>query len=208
MTVGEGERQRAGGRGPQGLTDTALEEPLPVTEDVAVQPAATPGQWIRANLFNSWANSVLTVVFGLLIVFVGFRALRFLFVSGRWDIIRVNLTNFMVGRFPRDELFRPWIAIYIAAFMAGVTVGVHAGRDGRPRWRETLRRAAPLLAVLVVLLFFPDTLLPTLLAVGGFAIRFPDTPGGQRPPAPGGAPPPQRCWPSAASRWSASAPAS
>ena len=117
----------------EGATDTATAEPLPVTEDVPTVAAATPREWVMANLFNSWGNAVLTAVFGLLIAVVAFRGVRFLFVSGRWEIIRVNLTNFMLGRFPRDELYRPWIAIYVAAFLFGPVVGTFAAdlRTGR-----------------------------------------------------------------------------
>jgi general L-amino acid transport system permease protein len=183
MTVGEGERERAGGRGSQGVTDTATAEPLPVIEDVPTVPAATPAQWIGANLFNSWGNSVLTVAFGALLVLAAVRGVRFVLVSGRWDVVRVNLTNFMVGRFPREQLHRPWTAIYIAAFVAGLAAGVHAGRDARPRWRESLRRAAPLLALLAVLLVLAETLVPLLLTAGSFAVGFAGRVVGQRLPA-------------------------
>jgi general L-amino acid transport system permease protein len=156
----------------EGVTDTAPAEPLPVTRDIPSVPAATPGQWIRANLFNSWGNSLMTVVFGLLIAVAAYRGVRFLFVSGRWEIIRVNLTNFMVGRFPRDALYRPWIAVFIAAFVAGLAAGVQAKQDGSPRWSQTLRRAAPVLLLLAVLLILAETVTPVILTVLSFVVGF------------------------------------
>jgi general L-amino acid transport system permease protein len=167
----------------EGVTDTAPFEPLPVTRDVPTVPAATPAQWIRANLFNTWGNSVLTVVFGALIAVVAFRGVRFLFVSGRWDVIRVNLTNFMLGRFPREALYRPWVAIFLAAFVAGLAAGVQARRGGAPSWRESVRRGAPLLALLAVLLLFAETLTPAILTVLSFAVGFAGRFLGQRLPA-------------------------
>jgi general L-amino acid transport system permease protein len=166
----------------EGVTDTAPIEPLPVIEDVPTAPAATPGEWIRANLFNSWGNSILTLLFGLLVAVAVFRGIRFLFVSGRWEIIRVNLTNFMVGRFPREELFRPWIAIFIAAFVAGVTAGMQTEPGGVARWRQSIQRAAPLLVLLVVVLVFAETLTPTILTVLSFAVGFAGRFVGQRLP--------------------------
>jgi general L-amino acid transport system permease protein len=166
----------------EGITDTATTEPLPVTEDILTVAAPTPGRWVMANLFNSWFNSIVTVVFGVLIAVVAFRGLRFLFVSGRWDIVRVNLTSFMVGRFPREELYRPWIAIFIAAFIAGLAVGVQAGRGAPPRWRQSLQRAAPLLVLLVVVLALAGTLVPAVLTVLSFIVGFAGRIVGQRLP--------------------------
>ena len=155
-----------------GTTDTAMQEPQPAPEEQPAVRAATPGEWVRANLFNSWFNSVVTVVFGALIAFVAFRAARFVFVSGRWEIVRVNLTNLMLGRFPRDQLFRPWAAIFIAAFIAGIAVGISARHAAPVQWRDTLRRAAPLLLLLVVLLAFTGTPVPAVLSAASFAVGF------------------------------------
>src|SRR5690606_30295328 len=135
-------------------TDTAALEPQPVPDEPPIEQAATPAEWVRINLFGSPLNSVMTVVFGGLILYSVYRAFIFVFVSGRWDIIRVNLTNLMVGRFPRDQLFRPWVAIFIAAFVAGVATGVsaRARSDARLGRLDALKRAAPMLLMLVVLL--------------------------------------------------------
>jgi general L-amino acid transport system permease protein len=168
------------------VTNTALPEPLPVLEEVPVEPAASPGDWMRKNLFSSWPNTVLSLVFGALILLAGFRALRFVFVSGRWEIIRVNLTNLMVGRFPRDQLYRPWVAIFIAASVAGLAFGMQARRnaeESQVRWLDVLRRAAPLLAVLLAVLAFSRTPTPAALVVASFGLGFAGRFAGQRLPA-------------------------
>lgn len=128
------------------------------------------GAWTRNNLFNTPLNSVLTVVFAALLAWAFYRAFVFLAISGRWNIIEVNLTNFMVGRYPRDELYRAWTAIYLVAFVAGVATGL-AREDGREvSWRERLPAVAPPLLMLIVFLSLTDTVLPTLLALAGFAV--------------------------------------
>ena len=41
-----------------------------------------------------------------LAIYVVFRMLRYVFVTGRWEIVRVNLKLLLVGRFPDDELWK------------------------------------------------------------------------------------------------------
>ena len=71
------------------------------------EPAAGPADWLRRNLFRSWVDGVITVIATAIVLYIAFRAARFVFVSGRWEIIERNLALFMVGRYPRDELWRP-----------------------------------------------------------------------------------------------------
>jgi general L-amino acid transport system permease protein len=97
--------------------------PLP---DEPPTRAGSPLEWVRQNLFNTWYNALITIVLAPAIGFVIYRALRFVFVSGRWEIVEVNLTNFMVGLFPRDELWRPAAAVLILAAVIGLGLGVTA----------------------------------------------------------------------------------
>ncbi|MGH8901492.1 MAG: amino acid ABC transporter permease [Egibacteraceae bacterium] len=161
-----------------GQTDTALEEPIPVPE-VPAQPAGSPGEWIRRNLFDSWYNAVLTVAFVTLLGWLALEAIRFVFVTARWEIIRVNLTNLTLGVFPRDELYRVWIAVFVLAAAVGLATGA-----ARRRGWNALRAAVPLLLPAVVLLAFARTSTPLLLTLaalasggGGWLIgrRLPDT---------------------------------
>jgi general L-amino acid transport system permease protein len=158
---------------------TALTEPIPVPEGEPRVRAASPAQWVTQNLFNTWYNAVLTVVFAVLLAWVGFKAARFVFVTGRWEIIRVNLMTAMLGPFPRGELYRLWIAVFLIA----ATVGVSFGVAPRGHW-ATVRRAVPLLALVAVLLAFTQTPTPLLLTFGAVAVivggwlvgrRLPDT---------------------------------
>ena len=56
-----------------------------------------PSEWMRRNLFRTWYDTVLTVVFGALALYVLARAIVFVFVDARWEIIEVNLKLLMVG---------------------------------------------------------------------------------------------------------------
>jgi general L-amino acid transport system permease protein len=153
--------------------DTALEEPLPGPEEPRGE-SLPPRQWIRENLFNSPLNSVLTIVFGVLIAFVVFRTTRFLFFTGRWEIVQTNLANYMIGRFPRGEVYRIWIAIYILASAAGMGAGLSSQRRRElgiePDLVGTLKRSAPALLGLLVILSLTRTITPTLLVLGSFVV--------------------------------------
>jgi general L-amino acid transport system permease protein len=151
----------------------ASEEPLGIPEEEGAtfqEVRQHPGEWAKENLFSNWWNSLLTIVFGALLAWVLFRAARFVFVTGRWDVVQVNLTNFLVGRFPRGELYRVWTAIYlgITAVSLGSGLGAHL-RPPLPLTRR-LRFAAPVLVALSVMLSFSRTILPGLLVVGGFLL--------------------------------------
>lgn len=139
-----------------------------------------PRQWIRENLFNTWYNSLLTVVFVPFVAWVLFSAARFLFVTGRWRIIEVNLANFMVGRFPRPELWRLWVAAAILAAVVGLGMGVMAratresakakGVGVDSSWTTALRRAVPPLLLIAVVVVFVRTTTPLVLLVGVVAL--------------------------------------
>ena len=76
-------------------------------------PTAGPADWVRHNLFRSTRDSIVTVVSALVVGYVIYRAVRYVFVTGRWEIVRVNLRLFMVGRYPSDELWRISVAIAV-----------------------------------------------------------------------------------------------
>src|SRR6188472_2821219 len=91
-------------------------------------PAAGPADWVRRNLFRSVGDGIVTVVAGAVVLFVLYRAVRYLFVTGRWEIVRVNLRLFLVGRYPSDELWRIVVAIAVFACFVGMAAGFIARR--------------------------------------------------------------------------------
>ena len=101
-------------------------------------PAGAEGAmiaWARRHLFRTRSDAALTLVFGALALYVAYRALRFLFVTGRWDIVEVNLRLLMVGRFPTQHLPRISVTLIVLAAWAGVLAGLVRSRQvraGRP----------------------------------------------------------------------------
>jgi general L-amino acid transport system permease protein len=154
------------------LTETmALPPPEPAPE-----PAAGVGDWMRRNLFRTWIDGLVTVVAAIVLAYVTFRLLRFVFVTGRWEIIQRNLTLFMVGRYPRDELWRIAVGLCAIAAYGGVLAGYVqrmrriTGREtGSVTWGRRLLdlvvRIWPLLVGVAVLLALAETPGPTVLTM-------------------------------------------
>jgi general L-amino acid transport system permease protein len=153
----------------------------------------SPGTWLRENLFSNWWNTLLTVLFLPLIVWIVFSGIRWIFVGARWEIIVVNLTNLMVGNFPRDQLWRLWVAIAIMAIVMGLLVGVTSatsrevalatGQTARRPWHDTVRRLIPPVLFVVVMGSFVRTFTPLLLLAAVTALGVGTFELGRRLPA-------------------------
>ena len=73
------------------------------------EPSLSAWKWVRKNLFSSFFNSVLTVVFGLLILLVARGLLNFAFSEEReWDAVRTNLRLIFTHAYPEDQYSRVW----------------------------------------------------------------------------------------------------
>lgn len=83
----------------------------------------TPAEWAKRNLFDSWWSGLITVVLAPIILYLGYRGLRFLFVTGRWEAVQVNLTLFMMGTFPNGEQWRLIAQLLLFALAFGVGLG-------------------------------------------------------------------------------------
>jgi general L-amino acid transport system permease protein len=164
---------------------------VPLPEEPPVK-ARSPLDWVRQNLFNNWYNSLITIVLAPAIAYVIYRALRFVFVTARWEIVQVNLTNFMVGTFPRGELWRPWVAMVILAVVVGLGLGVTAranldalaaqGLRSTTSWQQNVRRAAPGLLLLAALVAFVRTATPLVLLMAVVALAVAGYYAGRRIP--------------------------
>jgi general L-amino acid transport system permease protein len=144
------------------------------------EPAQGPVDWVRRNLFRSVADGIVTVVAAVIVLYAAYRGLRYLFVTGRWEIIRSNLKLFMVGRYPSDELWRVGVAVAVIAFVVGAVAGFidkrrritgRADPDGdrRPWWRRVLDVAFRLWPLIVgggLIMSMTTTAGPWLIVAG------------------------------------------
>lgn len=81
-------------------------------------------RWLRRNLFRGPLDAVTSVVAGAVALYVVYRAARFVLVTGRWDVVRVNLKLLMVGRYPEVHLPRVAVSLIVAAGVGGIVAGV------------------------------------------------------------------------------------
>ncbi|MEB3179107.1 MAG: amino acid ABC transporter permease [Nostocaceae cyanobacterium] len=87
--------------------------------------------WLRKNLFNTWYNSILTVVSLGIIFFIAQGLLTWVFTQAQWAVIKVNWRLFFVGRFPQTQYWRIWVVLAIATTLISVTWGVFTVKQ---RW--------------------------------------------------------------------------
>jgi general L-amino acid transport system permease protein len=137
--------------------------------------------WVRKNLFATWRDGVLTVVFGALGLYLAFRFARFVFVNARWEIIEVNLKLLLIGRWPAAHLLRIAVAVSALALWGGVIAGLIAARQvrsgtssvvdmtGAERVFDLGRRFGLVMATMILLLALTDTVGPWLFALAAIA---------------------------------------
>lgn len=169
---------------------------VPLEEEEAWAPLRqSPREWARENLFSTWYNSALTVVFGAGFVYLGFLALRWVFFGADWEIVRVNLTNFMVGRFPRDDLWRVWSSTYLLVFSLALAAGAwHATAAERaaeaglehetPGTAARLKRLWPVIVLTLALLALTESIWPAVVVAAGVLIGVAGRLAGPRLPPP------------------------
>lgn len=83
-----------------------------------------PWAWLRKNLFSTWYNVLLTLLAGWLLYLLLKPAIEWATTEARWGVIEANLTLFMVGQYPREQIGRVWLVIFILAGLIGLSWGV------------------------------------------------------------------------------------
>jgi general L-amino acid transport system permease protein len=88
------------------------------------QLAVGPLAWLRKNLFSTWYNILLTFLAIWLLYALFKPAIQWATTEARWGVIKANLTLFMIGLYPRDQIGRVWLTIFILAALIGLSWGV------------------------------------------------------------------------------------
>jgi len=144
----------------------------------------TPGEWVKRKLFPGPMNTIITLVIIPIGLFGLYRLLRFIFVTGQWDPVSVNLELFMVGLFPREERWRIVAQAMLMGLGLGLVVGTLRGRGRdvaedtgeepvKQGWRPYVRSYWSIALLLaVVLLGLSRTVGPWLVAGGTIGLAF------------------------------------
>lgn len=134
---------------------------------VEAAPPAPPSavEWIRKNLFSSWINSLLTILGATGVLYSLVNAIIWVFKTADWDPVTVAPLLFMVGQYPREELWRVGISVLMVTFLVGMSWGV---------WKRYIRSFAIFLAILMgILAVFPLATPTITLPIRGFMLINP-----------------------------------
>ena len=109
-----------------------------------------PLAWVRKNLFSTWYNVLLTALAIWLLYVLLKPAIEWATTEARWGVIEANLTLFMVGLYPREQIGRVWLTIFLLAALIGLSWGV---------WKDAARGFALMAlgagtAFILIALFF------------------------------------------------------
>ncbi len=129
--------------------------------------------WVRENLFSSWFNTLLTIIF-IVLIYLGVKnTLKWAFSSAKWGVISSNFQLFFVGQFPTDQLWRVWLSLALISVLFGFSAGL---------WKGTLRRLSFFFsAILLVIISLPFVTLYTriwlfinilLIIIGYFGVSI------------------------------------
>jgi general L-amino acid transport system permease protein len=118
-------------------------------------PPEPPGPltWIRKYLFGDWFNAVLTLVSGLLVFFILYYSILWVTTKADWRPVYEFPILYVVGQYPREELWRIGVIFGILFFLLGLSWG---------KWSGLLKSISlagmGILAFFVVISFFSSQL--------------------------------------------------
>jgi general L-amino acid transport system permease protein len=146
----------------------------PVVPDPPPLPAGGFVPWVKQNLIGSVKDVILTIVFGAVLGYLLFRAVVYVFISGRWEVIAEGpLVVYMVGnRFGQTDLTHAhvWGAIYILMVIAGLIAGVSRANGNVISRTAVSKIMLPPVIGIVAVLAMTRTITPTLLVLGAAAV--------------------------------------
>ena len=89
------------------------------------EPSLPPLEWLKVNLFSSWLNAGLTVIFGIFGILTYRGLLNWAFSYEReWDAVRVNMRALFTFTYPSSQYGRIWVTLAIVLALAGLSLGM------------------------------------------------------------------------------------
>lgn len=122
-----------------------------------MRPPEPPGfkTWLRKNLFNSWFNSILTIVLLVIIVWGIYSLFRWIIFTANWEPVQKFPFLYLVGQYPRDQLWRVGLLMSVYSLLIGMSWR---------KWSGVMRVLALTYAgIIVILAFWPPPILTLTL---------------------------------------------
>src|SRR3990172_11900850 len=95
-----------------------------VTETIRPPAPPKPVEWMQKNLFSNWFNTLLTLIAVSFIYFTVITLGRWLLFTADWRPVTTYPVLFLVGQYPREELWRPGLSLLLSIFLVGMSWGV------------------------------------------------------------------------------------
>ena len=121
-----------------------------------------PLDWLKENLFNSWFNTILSIICLGLLYWLGQGLIKWLLFGAEWGVITANLRLFFIGSYPVDLIWRTWATLAVLMAGAGFSWGVLKQSIPllhRKRWLVLLLTGVAITIVVVPMGFYASLLL-------------------------------------------------
>jgi general L-amino acid transport system permease protein len=131
--------------------------------------------WLRANLFSSWFNSLLTILSLILIYFFGRSLVIWSVQEANWLAVTNNLSVLTWGRYPDTEVWRLGVSLGLLVVLGLLTWRLWSQQEN-PRIRQALLIGWLLMPLALTILIRGITL-PTFNTIGnnlGYYVSRPD----------------------------------
>lgn len=99
--------------------------------------------WLRANLFSSVFNSILTILSLIVLYTIVTGLVEWIFFDAFWRPVWVNRKLLAVGTYPMSQIWQPALLLMILSFLFGLSGG---------RWGGIMRSVSMGVAALLLLL--------------------------------------------------------
>ncbi len=103
---------------------TSSTPPAPPAMSVGI-----PG-WIRANLFSSVIDGIITIVLGAIVILAAIQSINWVFLTADWTVVTSRLPLYIIGRYPHDLYWRPEVALLLISMLMGMAWRIWGGLAG------------------------------------------------------------------------------
>ncbi|MBK4730516.1 amino acid ABC transporter permease [Oxynema sp. CENA135] len=94
----------------------------------------SPWTWMRQNLFNSWYNSIITLICCWFLYQVGRGFIHWAIALADWQVVRSNFSLFFVGRYPQTLYWRMGVILGLVGATGGLSLWIAKWRPRRSKW--------------------------------------------------------------------------
>ena len=105
--------------------------------------------WLHHNLFYSKTSGLITIVLGAVLAVVLVSLARWVLFGAQWAVITENMRLFLVGQYPKDEIWRVWATLTLMSLTTGLSAG--SSSSGAVRMLAMMLMAGQLMLAALIL---------------------------------------------------------